>query len=76
MSDTLYPDVVVQLSGQDPNAFAIMARVKEALRRHFRETESKEWAQIAPIWDKYLAEATAGNYNELLQTTMKWVSVR
>ena len=31
---TKYPDVEVQLVGEDGNAFAIMARVQRALRQH------------------------------------------
>jgi len=59
-----YPNVEVQLSGEDGNAFAILGRVKKAMRR---AGISKEEC------DAYQAEATSGDYDHLLQTTMRWV---
>lgn len=66
MSDTKYPEIEVELVGQDGNAFAIMASVSKAMRR----------AQVpqAEI-DKYLKESTSGDYDNLLRTAMRWVSV-
>ena len=43
---------VVKLIGQDGNAFAIMGRVKQALRRSGADKE---------YIDKYLSEATSGD---------------
>jgi hypothetical protein len=60
-----YPDICVQLSGEDGNAFAILGRTTRALRQ-------AELAQ-AEI-DQYYAEATSGDYDHLLQTTMRWVT--
>ncbi|MCH7536063.1 MAG: hypothetical protein IH948_10065 [Bacteroidetes bacterium] len=66
MSDVMYPDITVKMVGMDGNAFAILARVRNALRR-------------AKIRDKYIQkftdEAMKGDYDNLLQTCMKWVSV-
>jgi hypothetical protein len=59
-----YPDVQVQLTGEDGNAFAILGRTAGALRR-----AGVPQAEI----DEYLAEATGGDYDHLLQTTMGWV---
>jgi hypothetical protein len=59
-----YPDVQVQLSGQDGNAFAILGRTASALRRAGIPQEEI---------DEYFAEATGGDYDHLLQTTMRWV---
>jgi hypothetical protein len=59
-----YPDVQVQLSGEDGNAFAILGRTASALRRAGVPKEEI---------DEYLAEATSGDYDHLLQTTMGWV---
>ena len=56
----------VKLIGQDGNAFSIMGRVKQALRRSGAD---KEYV------DKYLNEATAGDYDNLLVVTMKYVDV-
>lgn len=63
----LYPEVTVKLSGSDGNAFAIMGRVSYALKR----------AGIASARIKdFYAEATLGDYNHLIQTCMKWVTVK
>ncbi len=61
-----YPDVEVQLVGQDGNAFAIMGRVAGALKD---AGVSKE--EI----DEYYAESMSGDYDHLLQTAVKWVAV-
>jgi len=53
---------VVKLIGQDGNAFAIMGRVKQALRR---SEADKEYI------DKYLSEATSGDYNHLFEVVPK-----
>jgi|TARA_B100001250_G_C19750878_1_gene767688 hypothetical protein len=63
---TKYPDVEVQLVGEDGNAFAIMARVQRALRQH---GVSKE--EI----NEYLNESQSGDYDNLLYTATKWVTV-
>ena len=59
-----YPDVQVQLTGEDGNAFAILGRTAGALRRAGVPQEEI---------DEYLAEATSADYDHLLQTTMGWV---
>lgn len=59
-----YPDVEVQLSGEDGNAFFIMGRVARALR----DAGIKQ-----PEIDAYQAEAMSGDYDHVLQTTMRWV---
>jgi hypothetical protein len=63
-SQPRYPQVQVQLSGQDGNAFAILGRTTAALRA----------AGVPPQEiDAYVAEATSGDYDHLLHTTMAWV---
>jgi hypothetical protein len=59
-----YPQVEVQLSGEDGNAFAILGRTAAALRHAGVPHE-----QV----DAFFAEATSGDYDHLLQTTMAWV---
>lgn len=61
-----YPDITVELVGQDGNAFAILGAVKRQLCR--AEVPSEEI-------ERYVDEATAGDYNELLRVTMDWVEV-
>lgn len=59
-----YENVMVKLSNEDGNAFAILGRVQKALRRAgVPQTEI----------DQFLSEATAGDYDSLLQTVMSWV---
>jgi len=65
--ETKYPEVEVELVGQDGNAFAIMGRVMGALKD---AGVSKE--EI----DQYYAESTSGDYDNLLRTAMAWVSVK
>jgi hypothetical protein len=59
-------DIDVSLIGHDGNAFSIMGAVTKAMRRAGVSREEQ---------DQYFQEATAGDYNELLVTTMKWVNV-
>lgn len=61
-----YGNVSVQLSGQDGNAFAVMAKVSGALRKGGAPESEVE---------QYLAESMSGDYDNLLKTAMKWVNV-
>jgi hypothetical protein len=61
-----YPDVTVELVGQDGNAGAIMGRVSRALKRAGATQDEV---------DQFRAEAMSGDYNHLLQTAMAWVDV-
>lgn len=61
-----YPEVQVQLTGTDGNAFAIMGKVQRALRAAgVDEDEVKA----------YLDESMSGDYDNLLRTAMRWVEV-
>jgi len=61
-----YPNIKVKLSGKDGNAFAIMARVKRAMRD-----------SNVPIEERniFYKEATSGDYNHLLSTCAEWVTI-
>ena len=61
-----YPDITVKLVNTDGNAFAILANMKGALRKHKVSGEDIE---------SFLEEAMSGDYDHLLQTCMKWVNV-
>lgn len=64
MPKVKYPKIKVKLVGKDGNAYSILARVRNAMRD----------AGVTPIQrDKFLGEATAGDYDHLLATCMKWV---
>ena len=58
-------NVKVKLIGEDGNAFFILGKVSESLRK----------AGYEKFIDEYLTEARGGDYNHLLQTTMKYVDV-
>lgn len=66
MSDIKYPEVEVQLTGEDGNAFTIMGAVSKALRRAGVDAEEIK---------KYTEESMSGDYDHLLRTAMSWVSV-
>ena len=61
-----YPDITVELTGNDGNAFAVLGNVSKALRKN--EVSKQEI-------DDFMTEATSGDYDNLLQTCMKWVNV-
>ena len=61
-----YPHIEVQLTGEDGNAFFIIGRVMKALKRG-----GVEKAEV----EAFSQEAMSGDYNNVLQTAMKWVSV-
>ena len=62
---TKYP-IEVKLVGEDGNAFVIIGKVVSALRRFGVAKEEIE---------QYQKEAMSGDYNDLLQVTMKYVEV-
>lgn len=66
MSEPKYPDVKVELSGQDGNAFYIIGRVSAALKRAGVPAD-----EVKAFFD----EATRGDYDNVLQTCMRWVDV-
>jgi hypothetical protein len=59
-----YPNITVTLS--DGNAFAILGTVQRALKN--------AGAPAADV-QAFIAEATAGDYDALLQTVTRWVEV-
>ncbi len=66
-SDVKYPHITVTLLNEDGNAFAVLGRVGAALRAAGVSREER---------DAYLDEAKSGDYDHLLQTTMRWVNVQ
>jgi hypothetical protein len=60
-----YPDIKVQMVGKDGNAFSIIGRVTKALRNAGIPVEERK---------KFQAEAMATDYNNVLQTVMRWVN--
>ena len=62
---TKYPEIEVQLSGEDGNAFAILGTVSTALRRAGIAKEER---------DLFFDEATSGDYDHLLKVATEWVT--
>ena len=62
-----YPGITVDLSNVDGNAFAVLIKVKRAL---IEGDVSKDDVAI------FIAEATSGDYDHMLQTCMEWVNVK
>jgi hypothetical protein len=61
-----YPDITVQLTHEDGNAFAVLGKVSRALRQAGVPDDERQ---------AFMAEATGGDYEGLLQTIMRWVEV-
>lgn len=61
-----YPQVKVQLTGEDGNAFFIISKVRRALKRAGASEE-----EVKAFCD----EATSGDHDNVLQTCMRWVDV-
>lgn len=61
-----YPNVKVKLVGEDGNAFFILGRVAQAMRRSGISNEEIE---------KFQEEATSGDYDNLLAIVMGCVNV-
>ena len=63
---TRFPEVEVELSGHDGNAFAIIGTIRRELHRAGATTNEM---------GEFVTEATSGDYDHLLQTMMQWVNV-
>lgn len=66
-NEVRYPNVTVQLTGNDGNAYAIIGAVIRGLKEADVSVEER---------DAFREEATSGDYDHLLQTAMKWVAVQ
>ena len=66
MPQPLYPEIEVKLIGEDGNAHSIIGRVARAMRRD---------SVAATRVDEFREEAMSGNYDKVLQTAMKFVTV-
>jgi len=63
-STVKFPKASVDLTRIDGNAFAILGAVRRSLRKAGATKEQQ---------DEFLREATSGDYDNLLQTVMRWV---
>ena len=60
-----YPNITIDLSNQDGNAFAIIGTCTLALKRNGLRDQVKA----------FRAEATSGDYDKVLRTVLEWFSV-
>lgn len=65
--DIKYPHIKVKLTGADGNAFNILGLVFKALKEHDVPATER---------NTFYSEATSGNYDFLLRTVTRWVTVR
>tara|TARA_B100001778_G_scaffold334952_2_gene349511 strand:- start:24005 stop:24208 length:204 start_codon:yes stop_codon:yes gene_type:complete len=66
MPQPAHPEIEVKLLGEDGNAFSIMGKVTQAMKRAGVDKAER---------DAYQAEAMSGDYDHLIQTTMRFVTV-
>lgn len=66
MKTTKYPDIEINLVGQDGNAFVILGRVRRALKDAGVPGEEIE---------AFTEEATSGDYDNVLRVVSSWVTV-
>lgn len=64
--DVRYPDIEVQLSGEDGNAYGVLGHMQRALRAAGLDPDTI---------GEFRTEAMSGDYDHLLQTCMRWVEV-
>ena len=62
----LFPEVEVNLSNCNGNAYALIGAVQKALRRAHAPVEALE---------EFRTEATSGDYDHVIQTCMRTVNV-
>ena len=65
MNNEPITNIHLKLTGEDGNAFFILGRAKQALRR----------ARRSDLWEQFNKEATSGDYTNLLATCMKYFVV-
>lgn len=66
VNEVKFPEVTVELVGQDGNAFAILGKVADALCK----------AGHGDAVGEYMNEAMSGDYKHVLQVTCQTVDVR
>ena len=66
MSSPKYPEITVNLVGENGNAFYILGKCLSAMRRANITKEDQ---------DEFYRQATASDYNHLLITCLEWFNV-
>ena len=66
MTSPKHPEIVVPMVGEDGNAFAILGRVQREMKRAGIPQDER---------DAFMAEASSGDYDQLVGTVLRWVEV-
>lgn len=61
-----HPEITVTLTGHDGNAFTVLGRCRQAARAAGLPEDNI---------DAFTDEATAGDYDHLLRTAMRWFEI-
>jgi hypothetical protein len=61
-----YPDITIQLTGEDGNAFYILGKCHKAMVE----------AGLREEYATFREDATNGDYNHLLTTVMRWFKIK
>jgi len=61
-----YPNIELELVGQDGNAFSVLGAAQNAMKKGGLSGEERQ---------EFLSEAMEGDYDHLLQTCMRWFEV-
>lgn len=69
-----YPDCVVQLSGMNGNAVLLFGKVRRELVRHLQDNGMNH-AEATALGAQFREEATSGDYDNVLATCHRWVTV-
>jgi len=73
--DPKYLDLEVELTGKDGNAFNIIGIVRAAIKRHLLVVYGFDRSEADARVQEFTDEATSGDYDNVLQTCMRWVRV-
>jgi hypothetical protein len=74
MDEPKYPGCTVELSGTSAHAVTIFRTVRRELIWHLRD-EGMSWTEAEEIGDAFQEEATSGDYDNVLITCMRWVTI-
>lgn len=66
MTDIIYPQITVNLTSIDGNAYSILGAVTKKIKRY---------GIAQSLIDEFLKEAESGDYDHLIQTVMQYVNV-
>ncbi len=69
-----YPDCTVVLSGTSVHAVSIMMKVRRGLARYLRDT-GMPVEKVEAVTQEFMDEAQSGDYDNVLITAMRWVTV-